>query len=149
MTNRLKMAAVQSILTLHERGWSQWRIAVELDVDCETDSRYVELSRVERPTACVYDQRLLERQAKGRVEAEKAEVAAFGGGAADSLPPLGFHCDLAKEPAAGADLVRPVQTKLQFADGESGAPNVPFLSQEWRREIQIFARVQGRAKIAE
>ena len=41
MANRLKMATVQSILTLHERGWSQRRIAVELDVDRETVSRYV------------------------------------------------------------------------------------------------------------
>lgn len=45
MANRLKMATVQSILTLHERGWSQRRIAVELDVDRETVSRYVELAR--------------------------------------------------------------------------------------------------------
>ena len=45
MANRLKMAQVQSILTLHERGWSQRRIAVELDVDRETVSRYVELAR--------------------------------------------------------------------------------------------------------
>ena len=45
MANRLKMATVQSILTLHDRGWSQRRIAVELDVDRETVSRYVELAR--------------------------------------------------------------------------------------------------------
>ena len=45
MANRLKMATVQSILTSHERGWSQRRIASELDVDRETVSRYVELAR--------------------------------------------------------------------------------------------------------
>ncbi len=45
MANQLKMATVQSILTLHERGWSQRRIASELDVDRETVSRYVELAR--------------------------------------------------------------------------------------------------------
>lgn len=45
MANRLKMATVQSILTLHERGWSQRRIAIELDVNRETVSRYVELAR--------------------------------------------------------------------------------------------------------
>ena len=45
MANQLKMATVQSILTLHGRGWSQRRIAVELDVDRETVSRYVELAR--------------------------------------------------------------------------------------------------------
>jgi len=51
MANRLKMATVQSILTLHERGWSQRRIAVELDVDRETVSRYVELARQAREPA--------------------------------------------------------------------------------------------------
>ena len=51
MANRLKMAIVQSILTLHERGWSQRRIAVELDVDRETVSRYVELARQASQTA--------------------------------------------------------------------------------------------------
>lgn len=52
MANRLKMAMVQSILTLHERGWSQRRIAVELDVDRETVWRYVELARqASQPTA--------------------------------------------------------------------------------------------------
>lgn len=45
MANRLKMATVQSILTLHERGWSQRRIAIELDVNRETVSRYVELAK--------------------------------------------------------------------------------------------------------
>jgi transposase len=45
MANRLKMATVQSILTLHERGWSQRRIAIELGVNRETVSRYVELAR--------------------------------------------------------------------------------------------------------
>ena len=45
MANRLKMATVQSILTLHERGWSGRRIARELDVDRETVSRYVQLDQ--------------------------------------------------------------------------------------------------------
>jgi transposase len=43
MANRLKMATVQSILVLHDRGWSGRRIAAELDVDRETVSRYVKL----------------------------------------------------------------------------------------------------------
>jgi hypothetical protein len=49
MANRLKMATVQSILTLHERGWSQRRIATELDVNRETVSRYVRLARQSDP----------------------------------------------------------------------------------------------------
>jgi len=41
MANRLKMATVQSILSLHERGWSQQRIAQALGVDRGTVSRHV------------------------------------------------------------------------------------------------------------
>jgi len=44
MANRLKMAMVQSILTLHARGWSARRIARELQVDRETVSRHVRLA---------------------------------------------------------------------------------------------------------
>jgi transposase len=44
MANRLKMAIAQSILTLHERGWSARRIARELGVDRETVSQYVRRS---------------------------------------------------------------------------------------------------------
>lgn len=45
MANQLKMATAQSILTLHERGWSGRRIAAELHVDRGTVSRYVELTK--------------------------------------------------------------------------------------------------------
>ena len=47
--NRLKMADVQSILTLHSRGWSRRRIARELGVDRETVGRYVRLSALAQP----------------------------------------------------------------------------------------------------
>jgi DNA-binding NarL/FixJ family response regulator len=43
MANRLKMARVQSILSLHAQGWSRRRIAHELGIDRETVSRYVQL----------------------------------------------------------------------------------------------------------
>jgi len=41
MANRLKMAKITSILTLHEQGWSARRIARELAVDRETVRRYI------------------------------------------------------------------------------------------------------------
>ena len=41
MANLLKMAIVESILSLHAQGWSQRRIARELDVDRETVGKYV------------------------------------------------------------------------------------------------------------
>lgn len=34
MANRLEMAKVHSIQTLHARGWSQRRIARELGIQC-------------------------------------------------------------------------------------------------------------------
>ena len=44
MANQLKMATVQSILSLHAQGWSQRRIAAAVGVDRETVSRYVRLA---------------------------------------------------------------------------------------------------------
>jgi len=43
MANQLKMAMVNAISTLKERGWSQRRIARELGIDRETVARYVNL----------------------------------------------------------------------------------------------------------
>ena len=43
MANQLKMAMVNAILTLKQRGWSQRRIARELGIDRETVARYVNL----------------------------------------------------------------------------------------------------------
>ena len=44
MANQLKMAMVNAILTLKQRGWSQQRIARELGIDRETVARYVNLA---------------------------------------------------------------------------------------------------------
>ena len=44
MANRLKMAKIHSIQTLHARGWSQRRIARELGIHRETVARYVQLA---------------------------------------------------------------------------------------------------------
>ena len=41
MANQLKMAVVNAILTLRQRGWSQRRIARELGIDRETVAKYV------------------------------------------------------------------------------------------------------------
>jgi len=40
MANQLKMAMVNAILTLKQRGWSQRRIARELGINRETVARY-------------------------------------------------------------------------------------------------------------
>jgi len=41
MANQLKMALIDSIFTLHQRGWSQRRIARELGIDRETVAQYL------------------------------------------------------------------------------------------------------------
>jgi len=40
MANQLKMALIEALLSLHRRGWSQRRIASELNVDRETVARW-------------------------------------------------------------------------------------------------------------
>lgn len=47
MANQLTMADIQAILTLHERGWRNRRIARELNIDRETVAKYI------RASACV------------------------------------------------------------------------------------------------
>jgi transposase len=44
MSNQLKMADIQCILTLRERGWSRRRIARELGIDRQTVGRHLRLS---------------------------------------------------------------------------------------------------------
>ncbi|MCC7208902.1 MAG: IS21 family transposase [Anaerolineae bacterium] len=45
MANQLKMADVQALLALHQRGWSQRRIARELAIDRETVGRHIRLAQ--------------------------------------------------------------------------------------------------------
>jgi IS30 family transposase len=42
MGNQLKMAFIDSIFTLHQRGWSQRRIARELGIHRETVAQYLQ-----------------------------------------------------------------------------------------------------------
>src|SRR5271170_1317142 len=42
MANHLDMANIDSIVTLHQRGWSQRRIARELGIDRATVARYLQ-----------------------------------------------------------------------------------------------------------
>ena len=48
MANRLEMAKIHSIQTLHARGWSQRRIARVLGVDRETVARYIRAAAAAR-----------------------------------------------------------------------------------------------------
>jgi transposase len=41
MSNRLKVAMIDLVLSLHRKGWSQRRIAAELEINRETVARYL------------------------------------------------------------------------------------------------------------
>ena len=41
MANRLKMALIETIQSLHQRGWSQRRVARELKVDREAVAKHL------------------------------------------------------------------------------------------------------------
>src|ERR1039458_5485427 len=41
MSNRLKVAMIDLVLSLHRKGWSQRRIAIELEINRETVARYL------------------------------------------------------------------------------------------------------------
>jgi transposase len=45
MSNLLEVAMIETIVSLHRRGWSQRRIASELGIDRETVARYVKQAR--------------------------------------------------------------------------------------------------------
>ena len=45
MSNRLKVAMIDVILSLHRKGWSQRRIATELEINRETVARYLKQAR--------------------------------------------------------------------------------------------------------
>jgi hypothetical protein len=53
MANLLKMAIVQSILSLHAQGWSARRIAKALEVHRDTVSRYIRLAGSAAPKPAI------------------------------------------------------------------------------------------------
>jgi transposase len=55
MANQLKMAIIESILTLHQRGWSKRRIARELGLDRETVARHLRLAAESKPASAPAD----------------------------------------------------------------------------------------------
>ena len=51
MANQLKMALIDTIQRLHQQNWSQRRIALELQIDRETVSRYLRLAEAPKPAS--------------------------------------------------------------------------------------------------
>jgi hypothetical protein len=51
MANQLKMALIDTIQRLRQQNWSQRRIALELEIDRETVSRYLRLAEAPKPAS--------------------------------------------------------------------------------------------------
>ena len=49
MANRLTMAKIKAILTLHQSGWSYRRIGRELGIRHETASKYIQAAGASKP----------------------------------------------------------------------------------------------------
>ena len=49
MANRLEMAKIKAILTLHQHGWSCRRIGRELGIRHETASKYIQAAGASEP----------------------------------------------------------------------------------------------------
>jgi transposase len=118
MANRLTMAKVHSILTLHQRGWSNRRIARALGVHRKTVGRYV---------------RLFERE-QGR--------------AASNPPPGFPGCGLGEGGSSGAEAASPGSGQVKSlagsegADGLAEAPSGPPSACEPFREV-ILAKLDA------
>ena len=67
MANQIKMALIETILTLHRRGWSQRRIARELGIDRETVKRYLRLESAPKPAKARTVKKLKQRQESTRL----------------------------------------------------------------------------------
>jgi DNA-binding transcriptional MocR family regulator len=55
MANQLKMAIVESIITLYERGWSKRQIARELGLNRETVARHLRQAVESKPASAHFD----------------------------------------------------------------------------------------------
>ncbi|MEX0776842.1 MAG: IS21 family transposase [Phycisphaeraceae bacterium] len=74
MANQLRVAEIQSILTLYERGWSCRRIARELGVHRETVGRYVQQARAPSEVEVAKPAKALSGSAGGDGEAKPAKA---------------------------------------------------------------------------
>ena len=80
MANHLKMAKVNTILTLHSRGWSNRRIARELGIDRDTVSRHIRAARADANAA---------RAPTGSADPADPNAAKAPTGSADPTDPNG------------------------------------------------------------
>jgi len=109
MANRLKMATVQSMISLHARGWSQRRIVRALGVDRESVARHLRLARESAPAArsdlANPEPAMAPISSPGSAEPKPAKAPLESAGSADSKPanaPILPAGSAALEPSLGA-----------------------------------------------
>jgi transposase len=133
MANQLKMADVQSILTLHKRGWSARRIGRELGINRETVNRHIRRAgEASSPGTESKPASEVSQAPAGKNEAERAGLAdassgpvggdapASADGAANpsSIAPLG--AEASGSGLGGADNHRPARAGWQAPPGGDG-----------------------------
>ena len=140
MANRLKMAKVNAVLTLHERGWSNRRIARTLNIDRKTVSEYLRAADSKRTKAPI-------GSAPTGDDSKRAKAPTGSEAAVDDLLPPAVEAspaDVAHSPNAPpqADASAPVTP----AEASDGAPLVA--SRASRSECAQY-RVLIEAKLEE
>jgi transposase len=128
MANQLKMATVQSILSLHEKRWSYRRIARELGVDRETVARYVRLAAQAGET-----ERAAAEADSGAVASKPANAPA-GSTSKSAIAPIGSA-------ALGAG-PEPVHTPVGVEASAISPPGRPSDCEPWR-ELILAKAEQG------
>src|SRR6202022_2333230 len=108
MANRLKMALIETIQSLKQRGWSQRRIARELDIDRETVARHLK-AQAAAPKPAIAP--IGSAEAGANSKPPSADHAPIGSGPCDSeskpfTPPSGSATG-ATEPAGSVALPHP------------------------------------------
>jgi hypothetical protein len=95
MANQLTMALIDSILTLHQRNWSNRRIARELGIDRQTVADYLRAHGGEaKPANAPIGSGDADSQAKPANAPIGSEAAAQARDAQASMPKISSHpCD--------------------------------------------------------
>jgi transposase len=126
MANRLKMALAESIQSLYQRGWSQRRIARELNVDRETVAKHL----------------------RARHELSKPATAPIGSPAEGdesrpAIAPIGSPAggDESKPATAPVGSDGRFDSPLEIVDSPPSAPKQPSGCEPWRSTIEAKVKL--------
>ena len=106
MANQLKMALIETILTLRRRGWSQRRIARELDMDRETVGRYLRVAKLAPKPAIA---------PPGSAEDVAESKPAIAPAGSEGAEPAGILLGELEQISSGGDLPAPIDSPVRRA----------------------------------